>query len=304
MAEIKANRNHKDSVFTTLFGEKQNLLELYNAVTGKNYPEGTEIDIITLSNVLFMGRINDICFVIDGKLVVLLEHQSTINENMCLRMLIYSSKEYEKITDSRDLYREKMIKIPAPEFIVLYNGKEEFPDYKEMRLSDSFEMKTDTCFLELVAKVYNINKGRNVEMANRSATLDGYETFIAEINCNLANKMNLTEAIRLAIKTCVNKNILVNFLREHSSEVENMIFGEWNWDDALAVRYEEGFETGIDRGIGIGLNKRRDEILGLIRQGYSLADIERFLATNNLSQNKSKDNPFIRILNFCKSKFR
>jgi len=128
-----------------------------------------------------MGQINDICFVIDGKLVVLVEHQSTINENMCLRMLIYSSKEYEKITDSKDLYREKMIKIPTPEFIVLYNGKEEFPDYKEMRLSDSFEIKSETCFLELVAKVYNINKGRNVEMVSRSPVLSGYEDFIAEI---------------------------------------------------------------------------------------------------------------------------
>jgi len=240
--ETKPNRNHKDSVFTKLFGEKSNLLELYNAVSGKNYPESTEIKIITLSNVLFMEKINDICFVIDGKMVVLVEHQSTINENMCLRMLIYSSKEYEKITDSRNLYREKMIKIPTPEFIVLYNGKEEFPDYKEMRLSDSFEIKTETCFLELVAKVYNINKGRNAEMASRSPTLDGYETFIAEIKSNLGS-MNLAEAIRLAIKTCLSKNILVSFLKEHGSEVENMIFGEWNWDEAKEVWQEEARET-------------------------------------------------------------
>jgi len=68
--ETKANRKHKDSVFTKLFGEKSNLLELYNAVSGKNYPESTEIKIITLSNVLFMEKINDICFVIDGKMVV------------------------------------------------------------------------------------------------------------------------------------------------------------------------------------------------------------------------------------------
>ncbi len=166
MNETKTNRNHKDSVFTKLFGEKHNLLELYNAVSGKNYPESTEIKIITLSNVLFMEQLNDICFVIDGKLVVLVEHQSSINENMCLRMLIYISREYEKITNSRDLYREKRLKIPTPEFIVLYNGKDEFPDYKEMRLSDSFEIKNETCFLELVAKVYNINKGRNMEMAS------------------------------------------------------------------------------------------------------------------------------------------
>jgi len=255
--ETKANRNHKDSVFTKLFSEKSNLLELYNAVSGKNYPESTEIKIITLSNVLFMEKINDICFVIDGKMVVLVEHQSTINENMCLRMLIYISSEYGKITNSRDLYRKKMIKIPTPEFIVLYNGKEEFPDYKEMRLSDSFEIKNDTCYLELVAKVYNINKGRNAEMASRSAVLSGYEEFIAEIKSNLGSSMNLADAIRLAIKTCLSKNILVNFLREHSSEVENMIFGEWNWDDAKEVWKEETREEIAENMLADGIEPAR-----------------------------------------------
>jgi len=295
--DTRANRNHKDSVFTALFGEKQNLLELYNAVTGKNYPEDTEIDIITLSNVLFMEQLNDICFVIDGRMVVLVEHQSSINENMCLRMLIYISREYEKITSSRDLYREKMIKIPTPEFIVLYNGKDEFPDFKEMWLSDSFELRNEDCSLELVARVYNINKGRNAEMAGRSPTLDGYETFIAEIKGNLANKMSLPEAIRLAMKTCISKNILLSFLKAHGSEVENMLITEWNTADALAVRYEEGVETGIVKGIDIGIGKgigigrnegrkeSRDEVLTLIDQGYSSDDIKKFL----LSESKSTE---------------
>ncbi|GBU24269.1 hypothetical protein R83H12_00897 [Fibrobacteria bacterium R8-3-H12] len=284
-SETKANRNHKDSVFTRLFSEKNNLLELYNAISGKNYPESTEIKIITLSNVLFMEKINDICFVIDGKLVVLVEHQSTINENMCLRMLIYIADEYKKITNSRDLYRKKMLKIPTPEFIVLYNGKDEFPDYKEMRLSDSFEIKSDACFLELVAKVYNINKGRNAEMASKSPVLNGYEEFIAEIKSNLSNSMDLAGAIKAAIKTCLSKNILVSFLREHGSEVLNMIYGEWNWDEALAVAKEEGVEEGIDigekrgvrKGVRKGVKRRDEQILDLIGKGYSSADIENFL---------------------------
>jgi len=66
MEDAKTNRNHKDSVFTKLFGEKSNLLELYNAVSGKNYPESTEIEIITLSDVLYMEQLNDIAFVIDN----------------------------------------------------------------------------------------------------------------------------------------------------------------------------------------------------------------------------------------------
>jgi hypothetical protein len=268
MEDTKTNRKHKDSVFTKLFGEKNNLLELYNAVSGKNYPENTEIEIITLSDVLYMEQLNDIAFVIDNRLVVLIEHQSTLNENMPLRMLIYISREYEKITASKNLYKEKMIKIPTPEFIVLYNGKKEFPDFMEMKLSDSFDLKNDTCFLELVVKAYNINKGRNVEMANRSPVLDGYETFIAEINENLKT-MSLPAAIKAAIASCISKSILVYFLREHGSEVENMLLTGWNMKDALVVAREEGTEDGIEIG--------REEILSLIKQGYSLTDIEKYL---------------------------
>jgi len=238
MEEVNANRNHKNSVFTKLFGEENNLLELYNAISGKNYPENAKIKIITLPDTLYMEQMNDICFVIEDKLVVLIEHQSSVNENMPLRMLQYLSKEYGKITDPKDLYKKKRIKIPKPDFIVLYNGKEEYPDFSEMRLSELFAFNDDDFTLDLAVKVYNINKGRNAEMASRSPTLDGYETFIAEINEN-RKTMVLSEAIRLAIKSCVSKNKLVYFLRENGTEVENMLLTEWNTEDAIAVAKEE-----------------------------------------------------------------
>jgi len=36
-----------------------------------------------------------------------------------------------------------------------------------------------------------------------------------------------------------------------------MLYTEWNWDDALAVRYEEGHEDGLEAGIEQGLEKGR-----------------------------------------------
>jgi len=59
--------------------------------------------------------------------------------------------------------------------------------------------------------------------------------------------MNLADAIKAAIKTCLNKNILVDFLKEHGSEVENMIFGEWNWDEAKEVWQEEAREEASEK---------------------------------------------------------
>ena len=93
MAE--ANRKYKDSVFTKLCEDKRRLIEIYNALSNKNYPPDAEIEIATLDDALFLGRRNDAAFVIEDKLVVLMEHQSTPCENMPARFLIYIGRIYE-----------------------------------------------------------------------------------------------------------------------------------------------------------------------------------------------------------------
>ena len=42
--EIKANRKYKDTVFRMLFSNKERLLELYNAVSGKHYDDVDGLD--------------------------------------------------------------------------------------------------------------------------------------------------------------------------------------------------------------------------------------------------------------------
>ena len=77
-AAKESNRKYKDSVFTRLFGEKDKLAELYNAISGTNYAPD-DITLTTLENIIFIGRENDISFTIGDKLIVLIEHQSSIN---------------------------------------------------------------------------------------------------------------------------------------------------------------------------------------------------------------------------------
>jgi hypothetical protein len=81
-------------------------------------------------------------------------------------LLFYIAKIYEKMSGERDIYREKRILLPFPEFIVLYNGKAPYPEGKEMKLSESFRDpgelglgKGGIVSLELRVKVYNINGG-------------------------------------------------------------------------------------------------------------------------------------------------
>jgi len=39
-----------------------------------------------------------------------------------------------------------------------------------------------------------------------------------------------------------------------------MLYTEWNWDDAMAVRYEEGQEDGLEKGIEKGRVSEKLEI--------------------------------------------
>ena len=137
---MSANTRYKDSVFSLLFSDPDVLREVYGILEGISLSHDVPVTINTLQNVLFQNRINDISFEIGGKLVVLIEHQSTVNPNMALRILMYIARIYEKIiVDNRSLYTTQLIRIPRPEFFVLYNGKEPFPDEQTFKLSDAFE---------------------------------------------------------------------------------------------------------------------------------------------------------------------
>ena len=283
MNRKKANKNHKDSVFTKLFGNEETLLELYNALEGTHYGKNTKIRITTLDDALYKERKNDISFVIDGKIVVLIEHQSTINENMPLRMLFYISRLYEKITNEREenLYGESMITIPKPEFVVLYNGETKEPDEQILRLSDMFAKygKQSPTELELTVKVLNINKGYNLEIAARSLVLSDYETFIEVIREYKKRTKDLRTAMELAVKECIRRDVLKEFLKANALEVVNMIFGEWNWDKALEVREQEGYEKGIEKGREEGV----EQFAKLIEQGVSVAEAKKRLGIKNKS---------------------
>ena len=127
--EIK--RTYKDSVFVTIFHDKSKLIELYNALFDTNYDESTPIDIVTIKDVLFRTLKNDLAFVLGGRFVVLVEHQSSINENMPLRDLMYISTVLKRMVDTTRLYRERRLMIPRPEFIVLlfrHRNKSTYPD--------------------------------------------------------------------------------------------------------------------------------------------------------------------------------
>ena len=175
-AMTTSNRKYKDSVFVDLFSEdekaKENFLSLYNALHGTHLPLSSPVENIRLDNVMYMNIINDVSCLVDGKIIVLAEHQSTINENMPLRFLEYIARLYEKLQAPTDRYLRKLSKIPTPEFYVFYNGIDDYPETTTLKLSDAFITRPKLIPLELEVKVYNINKNKEAEVLSRCKTLE------------------------------------------------------------------------------------------------------------------------------------
>ncbi len=245
---MPANRTYKDSVFSLFLGEPERLIEVYNAVEGTNYPADTPVQINTLEDVLWRDQINDLSFVLDGQMVILIEHQSTVNENMALRMLLYGARVYEKMLSANAVYRRKRIPLPTPRFIVLYNGPEDFPEHGVQTLSQSFMVPEEQPSLELKVDLYNINYNKSSQLIQKSRSLMEYSLFVHQVNQELASGAAFSQAVTNAIRYCIAHDVMGEFLSQNGSEVENMLFTEWNMEEALAVTAEEALAEGMARG--------------------------------------------------------
>ena len=252
-----ANRQYKDTVFRMLFSEKENLLSLYNAVTGSHYQNAEALKIVTLENAIYMGMKNDLAFMLETN-IYLYEHQSTINPNIPLRDLIYIGIEYQQYLNDKSLYSSKLQKIPAPKFMVFYNGTDAVDDRVELHLSEAYEHLAGEPDLELKVLMLNVNEGHNKELMEQCQTLKEYAIYVARVR-KYASELNLNDAVEMAITECIKEGILVEFLRKNRSEVKMVSIleydKEWEEKKLRKAEYEAGKEDGRNEGIEIGKNE-------------------------------------------------
>ncbi len=246
-----SNREVKNSAFTTFFGEPENASQLYAAL-GEVEVSPEDITYVTLEGVLFIARKNDLAFTVKNRVLVISEHQSTINENMPLRDLIYLGRTLEKLLDEKNLYRRKLIHIPTPEFYVFYNGETPFPTEKILRLSDAYLEKGKHPMLELEVKVININPSSGHKLLKECRPMYEYSWFIQRIRNYLSDGWSRDNAITQAVQDCLDNGIMTEFMKEHGSEAVNMLYTQWNWDDAMEVEREEAYEEGKIAGMAEG----------------------------------------------------
>ena len=259
MSDESTNRKVKDSVFVDLFGKDktapENFLSLYNALHGTNLKiEETELVPEMIDSVMYMTYANDVAMRVNGRIVVLIEHQSTVNENMPLRLLDYVTRIYDRIIPSRDKFKRKMIKIPLPEFFVLYNGTEDVPAVSEKRLSDAFERDdgdNTPPALELVVKIYNINAGKGDDLLQKCSVLKQYTELIDLLRYSKqrAEDENRAEPFTWAVREAAKRGILSEYLERKAAEVINMFSMEYDYDADIAVQRDEAMQLGLQRGL-------------------------------------------------------
>ncbi len=257
-----ANKSYRDGVFRLLFSDKEKLIELYNALENTDYNSDVKIQIQTLEDAIFGKVKNDLAFTInDNKFVVLIEHQSSENPNMPLRMLSYIARVYEKIVTNHNLYGTKLIRIPFPEFYVLYNGKGQFPEERELRLSDAYLEGAGKSSLELKIRVLNVNFEKHASILSRCKTLSEYSRFVHTVRkFKTEEGLELEAAIKKVMNICIEQGVLKEFLSKHGSEVRNMIFHELSDEEYGRIREEDGYEKGYEVGIERGRAESEEQI--------------------------------------------
>ena len=243
---LTANRKYKDTVFRMLFSDRKNLLSLYNAVNGSAYEDEAALEIVTLENAIYMGMKNDLAFIVDTGLF-LYEHQSTYTPNMPLRDLFYISAEYQKFVNHRSLYSSVIQKIPAPNFIVFYNGTEKKEDSWINYLSEAYQNLSGEPNLELKVLTLNINEGHNGELMEQCQILREYAQYVAKVR-EYARETELDVAVEQAVNDCIQNNILTEFLRKNKSEVIAMSIFEYDNEEEEKKLRKAEFEAGREAG--------------------------------------------------------
>ena len=260
---VPVNRTYKSTLFIMLFQDKKNLLELYNAVSGKHYTDPEVLEINTLENAIYMTVKNDISFLIDGWLS-LYEHQSTYNPNLPLRFLLYIAKLYSRMTRNANLYGTKVIRIPPPEFLIFYNGKEELPERTVLKLSDMYEKEDPHAGLELEAVMLNISGKNNRKLKDACRTLKDYAIYTDKVR-EYAEEMDLADAVERAIRECIAEDVLKDFLEKHRAEAKEMSIFEYDQEKHMRQEREEawteGHSAGLEEGVEKGIARGEEQML-------------------------------------------
>lgn len=252
------NNTLKDSVFTDLFGDTKNILQLYKALHPDDDENITIDDLnnITLHNVVTNGIYNDLGFLVKDKLMILVEAQSTWTNNIIIRGLIYAIHTYYDyiITNDLDVYSSNQVELPKPELYMIYVGdRKDRPD--KLNFKDKFFDNKDTDIDATIHVLYgkdDLDDYKDENIINQYiAFCKVYKQQYQKYEC-YKNPKNGRKAIEETLKTCRDKNVLKTYLKERESEVIDMMSILFDQATVTEIygksQLREGEKRGIEKG--------------------------------------------------------
>ncbi len=239
--EIMAKRTAKNSVFLDLFQNKSHLLRLYKTL----HPEDTtatedSLTDVTIENVLTDNLYNDLGFIVNNKLMILIEAQSTWTMNILVRVLLYMAQSYHEYFQrtSQNYYKSKKVKMPKPELYVIFTGnKGRKPD--KVFLSREF-FQGEEIDIEVKAKV--IYEGNTDDIINQ------YIVFCKVFDEQTKQHGMKQKAIMETIRICKDRNVLREYLLDREKEVVTIMMSLFDEEQIMksfikSERHDEARET-------------------------------------------------------------
>ena len=134
----------------------------------------------------------------------------------------------------------------------------------------------------------NINVDKENPVLTRCEALKEYSEFMEQVRFNVENE--IPEALTVAIKQSIKQGFLSEYLSRKSTEVENMLLTEYDYDTDIAVQRQEAYEDGMEQGISQGSQQAKIETAkNLLNLGDSLEKVAQvtglsIVEINNLAK--------------------
>ena len=157
--------------------------------------------------------------------------------------------------------------------MIFYNGSQEQPDRKILRLSDAYCVKEEHPALELTAVMLNINRGHNEKLKEMCKSLKDYSEYTARVR-EYAQVKPVEEAVEQAISECIQEGIMAEFLKQNRAEAKQVSIYEYDEEKHMRQEREVSWEEGKFEG---KIELLRMQIQKKLVKGKSISEISEEL---------------------------
>ena len=250
-------RTIKDSVFTDLFQNKKYLLQLYKALHPEDNVTEDDLTDVTIKNVLTDNIYNDLGFVVEDRLMIFVEAQSSVwTVNIIVRALMYLVQTWHDYFErtKQNLYKSKKVQMPIPEIYVIFTGERKTRP-SEISLAQEFFAGKE-CGIDVRVKM--IYDGKEGDIINQ------YVLFTKICNEQMKEHGRTRKAVMEAIRICKDRDVLREYLSNRESEVVSIMMVLYDEEEIMRSYVEsERYEAKRDEKIETAKRMLNDGALSM-----------------------------------------